>query len=53
MKREDFKALTPSKTLAAWCLPVMSRSLAAAEAEREALALFQSVQNLAARQKHD
>lgn len=40
-----------SETLASWCLPMMSKSLAAAEEEEEALKLFNSVKELAAKQQ--
>ena len=51
MKREDAeRLLATSKTLAGWCLPIMSRAVAADEKERAALDLFNSVKNLAARQ---
>lgn len=39
-----------SDTLASWCLPFMSASVKEAEKEQDALALFESVKNLAARQ---
>ena len=50
IKREDYKYFTSSKTLATWCLPLMSRALAQAEEEQAAKALFDSVKNLAERQ---
>ena len=50
IKREDHKHFTLSKTLAGWCLPLMSRALASAEEEQAAKALFDSVKNLAERQ---
>ena len=39
-----------SETLASWCLPFMSAAVRAAEKELDALALLESVKNLAARQ---
>ena len=42
-----------SETLASWCLPMMSSSLKAAEEEDEALRLFNSVQQLAMKQKKE
>lgn len=39
-----------SSILAGWCLPMLSRAVAANEDEQAALALFNSVKNLAERQ---
>ena len=39
-----------STILAGWCLPMLSRAVAANEDEAAALALFNSVKNLAERQ---
>lgn len=44
------KYLKASTTLAGWCLPMLSRALAADEKERAALALFNSVKRLNAKQ---
>ena len=48
LKKEDFEPL--SRTLAGWCLPMMSRALAAEEREQDAIALFNSIQQLADKQ---
>ena len=50
MKREDIKTLKLSKTLAGWCLPMLSRAIAADEAESDALALYNSIKTLAEKQ---
>ena len=39
-----------SESLGSWCLPMMAKSLAADEKEREALALLNAVKNLSAKQ---
>ncbi len=40
-----------SETLASWCLPMLSRSLAGAEEERAARELLESVQRLKRKQE--
>ena len=42
-----------SQALASWCLPMLSKSLEADEKERDALALYNTVKNMAARQQED
>lgn len=48
---EKVQVPSRSETLAGWCLPMLSTSLKAAEEEQRALALFNSVKNLAAMQE--
>jgi hypothetical protein len=48
---EEIKVPQRSETLAGWCLPMLSKSLAAAEEEHKALQLLRSVQMLKARQE--
>lgn len=43
----DVKIPERSATLSSWCLPMLSSSLKAAEKERDALALYESVKRLA------
>lgn len=50
MKPEAFKSLKISATLAGWCLPMLSRAIAADEAESDALALYNSIKTLAEKQ---
>lgn len=52
MSRADAeKHLKLSRTLAGWCLPMLSRSAAADEAEREAVKMFKTVQRMSEAQK--
>lgn len=49
-KPEEVKVPKRSEMLASWCLPFMAASLREAEKEQDALALYESVKKLAARQ---
>ena len=49
--RAKLKVPKRSECLAMWMLPIMSRSVKAGEDEAEALALFESVKQLAEKQK--
>lgn len=40
-----------SQALASWCLPMLSKSIEADEKERDALAIYNTVKNMAARQQ--
>lgn len=48
---ERVKVPRRSETLAGWCLPMLSSSVKAGEDEADARALYDSVKNLAERQK--
>lgn len=50
-KEKAGEALDLARTLAGWCLPVLSRAVKEQQAENEALALFNSIKNLAAKQE--
>ena len=49
--REKLKVPKRSECLGMWMLPIMSQSVKAGEDEAEALALFESVKQMAAKQK--
>ena len=51
VKREDLERLKLGATLRGWCLPMMASAIEADEKEQEALALFNSIQHLAEKQK--
>lgn len=52
MSRADAeKSLKFSQTLARWCLPMLSRAMAADEAEREAVEMFETVRRMSEAQK--
>ena len=52
MSRADAeKHLRLSRTLAGWCLPMLSRAMAADEAEREAVEMFETVRRMSEAQK--
>lgn len=44
--KNEIKIPSRSETLSSWCLPMLSRSLAAAEKERKAREMFESVERL-------
>lgn len=53
LKNPDSLAIPErSAVLAMWCLPMLSKSLAADEAERAAVSLFDAVAELAKKQAH-
>ena len=50
-KESDIKVPMTSEALEAFCLPAMAEAVKEDEKEREALALFNSIKNLAAKQE--
>lgn len=49
--KDKRKELSVSKTLASWCLPMLSKAFQAAEEEWEAKSLFETIDNLRKRQE--
>lgn len=48
---DELKVPRRSQTIGSWCLPMLSKSIEAGEREGDAIALFNSVKNMAARKK--
>lgn len=49
----EIKVPSRSQTLAAWCLPMMSRSLKAEEDEASAIEMLKAVERLKNKTKHE